>query len=318
MTESITQTLELIQETVENVGQINESVSNIARDSIEICDNVQVVETAMKEVESSNKNMVDNMQQVCSVMEMMTERINTSNDASRMMLNKYEESARNVDKIENVVSKLMVELGDGGFMGIKDVNRGMKVVLIPEDDDSQKEYHGEVIEQEEDDVWIKLDGEDAGVLGKSKIVTFRAVVNNAVYCWTSTKAQRDRAYGNNCYHLNISQNPSVMNRRKYARMPISNSCEIRMDVSGAIFTAKMVNISAGGFAFKVFNEVFASSIGKMITVTIEDFAVESARVMKGVIIRSTKNDNEYIVGCRLLDDNMDVKEYVEQNYVERI
>ena len=41
------------------------------------------------------------------------------------MLSKYEESARNVDKIENVVGAMMEKLGVGGFMGIQDIKQGM-------------------------------------------------------------------------------------------------------------------------------------------------------------------------------------------------
>ena len=59
----------------------------------------------MKEVEASNSDMVENMKQICDTMEVMTECINQSDEASRTMLSKYEESSVNVDKIESVVGK---------------------------------------------------------------------------------------------------------------------------------------------------------------------------------------------------------------------
>lgn len=70
------------------------------------------------------------MKQVCDTMGVMTKCINQSDDVSRTMLSKYEESAINVNKIETIVGKLMGELGTGGFMGIGDAKPGMKVILI--------------------------------------------------------------------------------------------------------------------------------------------------------------------------------------------
>ena len=36
--------------------------------------------------------------------------------------------------------------------------------------------------------------------------------------------------------------------------------------------------------------------------------------MVGHIIRVSDNEGQYIVGCRMLEDNMDIHEYVERNY----
>lgn len=60
----------------------------------------------------------------------------------------------------------------------------------------------------------------------------------------------------------------------------------------------MVNISANGFAFSCTDEVFADAKGKEIAISIPDFSIVSARNLTGVIIRSSNNDGEYIVGCR--------------------
>ena len=49
----------------------------------------------------------------------MTDRITYSNDISKRMLSKYDESASNINEIETVVEALMCELGIGGFMGIE-------------------------------------------------------------------------------------------------------------------------------------------------------------------------------------------------------
>ena len=90
--------------------------------------------------------MVDNMKQVCDTMGVMTKCINQSDDVSRTMLSKYEESAINVNKIETIVGKLMGELGTGGFMGIGDARPGMKVILIAKNGSSSFTAHGEVTE----------------------------------------------------------------------------------------------------------------------------------------------------------------------------
>lgn len=118
MTQSITQTLELIQTTREKLTLVKESVSSITQDSTTLGENIKVIDGAMKDVESSNQDMVDNMKQVCDTMGVMTKCINQSDDVSRTMLSKYEESAINVNKIETIVGKLNGELGTGGFRGI--------------------------------------------------------------------------------------------------------------------------------------------------------------------------------------------------------
>ena len=123
MTKSITKTLEMIRMTREKLTQVQESVTSITDDSKKLGQNIGVIDGAMKEVEASNSDMVENMKQICDTMEVMTECINQSDEASRTMLSKYEESSVNVDKIESVVGKLMEELGSGGFMGIGDAQR---------------------------------------------------------------------------------------------------------------------------------------------------------------------------------------------------
>ena len=63
MTASIEETLVLIQQTTEKVTQTGSNVTKITRDSTQIGDNIQEIDTAMKEVERSNKHLVDNMEQ---------------------------------------------------------------------------------------------------------------------------------------------------------------------------------------------------------------------------------------------------------------
>ena len=63
---------------------------------------------------------------------------------TKTMLSKYEESAISAVNIENIVGKLMEELGVGGFMGVQDVRQGMKAALsfVHEGGNKKNEYVG--------------------------------------------------------------------------------------------------------------------------------------------------------------------------------
>lgn len=126
MTSSIEETLKLIQATLEKVTQTGENVNKITQDSSLLGEHIQTIDSAMKEVESSNRQLVENMEQVSSIVETMTTCISDSDETSKRMLSKYEESASNINNIENVIQELMCELGIGGFMGLDDIHAGMK------------------------------------------------------------------------------------------------------------------------------------------------------------------------------------------------
>ena len=59
----------------------------------------------------------------------MSKHISDSNEISHRMLSKYDESANNINSIETVVESLMCELGIGGFMGVEDLQPGMKFTV---------------------------------------------------------------------------------------------------------------------------------------------------------------------------------------------
>jgi predicted nucleic acid-binding Zn-ribbon protein len=59
MTDSIGQTIDLIQETSEKVAVVNESVSGIAKDAAELEQHLSVIDSAMQDVKESNHQMVD-------------------------------------------------------------------------------------------------------------------------------------------------------------------------------------------------------------------------------------------------------------------
>ena len=58
MTKSITETLQLVATNLENVMIVDKSVNSITTDSIQLGENIRIVNDAMGEVEDSNQNMV--------------------------------------------------------------------------------------------------------------------------------------------------------------------------------------------------------------------------------------------------------------------
>ena len=78
------------------------------------------------------------------------------------------------------------------------------------------------------------------------------------------------------------------------------------------YHGKMINISANGFALQLSDTEIINRKGSMISVTIDDFNLGARTELEGYIIRVTDNDGNYIVGCRMLDDDMFINDYVEK------
>ncbi len=317
MLEAITETIALIQDNMDKVTHVNRSVADITNDATALGENIKVVDNAVKEVEASNKILVDNMKQVCDVMEVMTDRINRAEFTTKEMLSKYEESAKSAEGIETVVGQLMEELGVGGFMGVQDVKTGMKVaVVLNNSSNSQKEFIGEVTARENKEVTIVLEDQEKNILSnKKEKCQLRIIVDNVLYKWDDVDITNVRAE-ESTYILTVETNPQVFNRRKYPRMPLANRCSIRMKGDSKSYTGRMVNISANGFAFASKEVLLANSKGEDIIVDVDNFEVLDGKPLKGCIIRSSNNDGEYIIGCRMPEDSAVIKEYVSKNYSE--
>jgi len=311
MTESVTTILHLIDETLERIQVVNESVGTIADESKELGDEIQIVDSAMKIVKSSNKNMVDNMKEVQKIMEVITDRAFNAKDTTSTMLNKYEETARNVINIETVVGNLVEELGDGGFMGLEDLSEGMKVTL--KEKGTGTEYAAEVVSADKERISIRAtqltEVHLAENIGRAQYEV-RVIVNNAVYVWYDVKASKRSHEG--YFQLIIEENPKVLNRRRHPRLPMKNSCEIMIKETGKKYIGKMVNISAGGFAFACRSQDFASAAGKVVDLRISMFELMEGKSLTGVIIRSSDDNGTYIVGCRMPEDNDAILEYVKE------
>ena len=319
MLESVKGILSIIQETQGKIVKVNDSVAGIAKDSNQIGQNIGVVDSAMQEVESSNRNLVDNMSQIEGVMQVIKDCITNADDSTKIMLSKYEESSRNVNEIESVVGAMMEKLGIGGFMGIQDIKPGMRCTVrqLVSGKPSNKDYSGEIIAQKGGALFVRFDDEDIDVNNPSLKFQIEIVAGNVLYHWTDVSAKRAAEYKEDVCRLEVSTLPSIVNRRKYTRMPIHNKCSIVFEDNAEItFTGEMVNISANGFAFTTRDKEFADCNGKNMIVSIPDFPVEQGRLIEGVAIRSTDSDGSYIVGCRMPSDSIEIGNYVNINYSE--
>lgn len=310
MTDSITQTLKLIHVTLDKIKQVSASVSSISGDSTQIGNSVLVIRDSMDEVENSNKSMVDNMKQICDVMEVMTENVEGADQNTRVMRSKYDETMRSVGKIEEVVGKLVEELGAGGFMSIHDIKPGMWVSVTPSKTPN-KEYKAEIIGSFEDGVFTRklLLGKRELVLEKDETYQLLIVVDNMLYKWENVKItlQKDTTY-----KINVMANPAVYNRRKYPRLPMDNPCEIKLQSEKGSYNGRMVNLSANGFAIATRAEQIGAAKGREIEIKIEGFDLLKEQTLTGHVIRVSNNDGEFILGCRMPEDYLDIRDYVNQ------
>ena len=110
MADSITSILSLVGSTTRKLEGVNEAVSNVHEDSRELANQMDMVGKAIREVESSNSSMVENMQQIREIMTVMTESVAESREITTEMLKKYDETGKSVSYIEEVVGQLAEEL----------------------------------------------------------------------------------------------------------------------------------------------------------------------------------------------------------------
>lgn len=307
MTNAIENTLHLIQDTLQKVSKTNESVTTITADSTEIEKHIHTIDDAMKQVEQSNHQLVTNMGQVSATVEDMTSGIADSNEICHKMLSKYDETAVNIDTIENVVESLMCELGIGGFMGLEDLTPGMKVIVSP-DDTSNSTYHGELVEETPQGISLTLPS--SARITETTPCHVQVTAGNVLYCWDKAKIFPD---DNGIYQVQISSRPKINNRRKYPRMDINNDCLITVPETGQEFTGRLENISGNGFAFTTDAAFFATAKGTRITLQIQHFEVPSHSLLEGRIIRCSNNEGHYIVGCQMPEDDLFLMKYVEEH-----
>lgn len=313
MTDAITKTLELIHETLTKITGVHTSVSSIAEDSTQIGSNILVIKESMTEVEESNKSMVDNMKQICDVMDVMTQSVQEADQNTRVMRSKYEETMHNVSTIEETVGRLIEELGGGGFMSMQDIRQGMWATVVIAGHE-ENEYKAEILEVSPDYVFTgKLRNRFGQFFELQKGESYRLLipVDNMLYKWeqASISLMRDGKY-----KIMISGNPKVFNRRKFPRMPIDYACEVKMNVQSKTFEARTVNLSANGFAIVTRSKELGEAKNQYLRMEIKDFDLLRDVTLKGFVIRISENDGEYTLGCRMPEDNLTIRDYVKENY----
>lgn len=306
MTSSMEETIELIKLTLEKVTKAGNNIKKIANDTIHLSDNIKIIDTAMKEVESSNHHLVNNLEQVSDIVTDMTASISDSNDISKRMLSKYDESAGNINSIESVVESLMCELGTGGFMVIDDVKPGMKLTIKP---DENNNYHGEIISRKDNTLTVKLD--DNLTLSEDRDCKLHVTVGNVIYCWNSVKVSSDKNIPSQ-YKIQTNSLPVIANRRKYSRIDLSNTCTITIPGSDDKISGTLDNLSANGFAFFTNDNFFMDNKGIDISIEIDKFALPNHNKLSGRVIRCSENDGVYIVGCQMPDDDTIIRDYINK------
>ena len=316
MTQSVTTILDLINETLEKMKNVNASVGAITEDSRQLDSEIRVVDTAIKEVERSNQNMVDNMKQVKDIMVVMTESVENSEATTKTMLSKYAETSRNVVLIENVVGRLVEELGEGGFMSVSDARKGMKLTILTPGGHSG-EYRTEIDEVMENSILIHMNGDGESYFStkdKKQKYEVQIIVDNSLYTWKDVAITPYKKDGTSYYKLWIEGNPKVMNRRKYSRLELRNACRIQMGPE--TYDGKMINISAGGFAFSCAAKEFGNAKGQLVDVTVDGFDLLEGKALNGCIIRSSYDEGRYIIGCRMPEDNVEIQNYIKEKIPE--
>lgn len=310
MTSSIEETLQLIQITLEKVTQTGDNVNQIASDSVQLGNHIQVVDNAIKEVESSNTQLVSNMEQVSNIVDTITTCITHSSRTSERMLSKYQETADNINTIEDVMENMMCDLGIGGFMGIEDIKPGMKIdlQLVGQED---VQYLGELIEQLPEGLLVSC--QKKLTVNGSASCMLQVTAGNILYCWDKATISPAPESGEHAFRITITTRPRINNRRKYPRMDLNNTCTIKFKNSDTEYAATMENISANGFAFLATDKIFTQSKNTEVIITIHDFALPNHNELEGRIIRCSDDNGLYIVGCQMPEDNFYILEYVENN-----
>jgi methyl-accepting chemotaxis protein len=193
----------------------------------------------------------------------------------------------------------------------------MIVTVTENGGDKSQEYKAEVTDVTAHHIHIgKLRGGNDDVLepkDKGKRYDVSIVVNNALYKWENVKIHPTKHGYNGVNSISISGNPKVFNRRKYPRLPLVNRCKITFRGENNGYEGKMIDISANGFAFSTYEKEFADAREKVIDIAIKGFKPLDGRRVEGRIIRVSDHNGEYLIGARMLQDDVAIKEYVEQN-----
>lgn len=315
--ESVNELTVNINESLTKVNQVNRSVVGIAEDTSRLDENISIINRAIKEVELSNENMVANMRDITSVMKQVTLRVEDAECVAKEMASKYEQTSESVKDTENIVAELVADLGDEGFMELQDLKQGLEVEISIKDSTTSKvEYYSVTIQEVlAEGILIKplkKDGKIIDFKNKHLDISVEVIYENIVYAWEHLQILHKKVNGEIYHCIMISGNPKVMNRRKYPRLVIDNSCQVQVLDSNYHIKGTMKNICANGFCFMIKDEVFDSKKGQKVQIHIEDFDVPNCDALQGEILRITQCEGYYTVGGRFTKDHAAIAQYVNQ------
>ena len=181
MTVSVERIIELIAKTVEEIETVYESVSAISSDSVVLGTNVNNINQAVGEVETSNLQLVDNMNGVNDIMESIVVKIVETANSSEEIRSKNEETSAHVISIEHTVNTLIEELGATGLMDVSDIREDMVVSLKLANDGTI--HKGTVSDVTENVISITFENDISSSLAKTCDIS--VVVNNTTYHWVN-------------------------------------------------------------------------------------------------------------------------------------
>ena len=307
MTSSVERIIELITDAVKNIETVGESVSAINADSTVLGENISNINHAMEEVETSNIQLVENMNVVTEAMDAIANKIDETSLNSEEMRVKNEETSAHVISIESVVNRLVEELGVSGFMGVQDITEGMIATIA--EIDTKAPVKGTVVSAGNNMIEVSAEKE----LASPRNCSFSVTVGNATYTWK--KAQICKTVGKRTI-VEVSGDPTVANRRKYPRLPMKNLCDVSTRFSGnnEHIQGTMMNLSANGVAFIA--KAGAVKMGSLLQIKIRDCDIK--KELPAVVIRETmlpSGDIQY--SCRMLDDDLEVEAYVKERRSKR-
>lgn len=315
MTEAITEMLQQIAVTQQKVNSVDASVASISTESVQLDSGIRVVDAAMKEVENSNKNLVENMKQINDVMGQMTQSVEESEQTTQNMLGKFNETTESVENIEEVVETLAEQLGEGGFMTITDIKPGMylNLYVTTKEEGKTKEYSAKVTDVSEKSVLVEVKDGIVSIPKEKYTCEVHFSVENALYIYKNVSLDTAKEKGS-LYRLEMGSKPLVKNRRKYKRLPMECDCVLRVEGQGKTVEARMQNISAGGFAICSDNPLLSTLKGQVVSLEVPALPIKGSRALQGKVLRVSNQSGKYAIGVRLLHDDMLIKEYVEKNY----
>ncbi len=318
MTESITEMLQQIATTQQKVTYVDASVASISTESVQLDNGIRVVDAAMKEVENSNKNLVENMKQINAVMGQMTQSVEESEQTTKNMLGKFNETTESVEHIEEVVETLVEQLGEGGFMTLTDIRPGMylNLYITTKENGKTGEYAARVLDVFEKSVSVEVKDGTALIPKEEYTCEVHFSVENVLYIYK--KVSLDATKNRSEYRLEMKSKPLIKNRRKYKRLPISCECVLREEGQERSVAARMQNISAGGFALCSEDPLLTTLKGKVVNVETTALPIKGSGVLQGKVLRISNHSGKYVIGARLLHDDMMIKEYVEKNYKDSL